>query len=54
MSDHKDGGTEGKKKKCEHDWARIWLASRNYKETQYCRKCLELKNAASKDRSEGR
>jgi hypothetical protein len=34
-------------KKCEHEWARIWLASRNYKETKYCRKCLELWNAAT-------
>lgn len=36
------------KKKCEHEWARIWLASKRYQVTSYCRKCLELKNAFKK------
>ena len=54
MSDNKRGrdtdtGSESAKKSnkkhCEHEPARIWLASNNYQEARYCRKCLELLHA---------
>lgn len=41
-----------KKQDCKHDWARIWLVSKGYQETKYCRKCLELWNATKRPRQE--
>lgn len=47
MSDNQDleAKQKGGKKQCDHTWARIWLASKNYQESKFCTKCLELKNA---------
>lgn len=50
-----DGSNEGKKtskKECEHEPARIWLASSNYQEARYCRKCLEMLHANKRTRQE--
>jgi len=36
------------KKKCEHTFGRIWLASKGYQEGKFCTKCLELKSGSQK------
>lgn len=46
--------TNGKKKGCEHNWGRIWLASRKYQEGKFCTKCLELKNDRKTQKQESR